>query len=73
MIGEADLHGVFVSWALIWPLAALAIGAVLRRLFAAAGFYRLVWHPALFDLAMFVILWWGLSTLAGRFGAGPVG
>jgi hypothetical protein len=57
MIGEADLNGVFVSSVLISALAALALSFVLRRLLALIGAYRFVWHPALFDTALFVIVW----------------
>ena len=66
MTGEADLEGVFVAWPLIWAVVALAIGAVLRRILSFARLYRFVWHPALFDLAGFVILWGGVCALAER-------
>ena len=64
MRGEADFQGLFVVWPLLWALVALAVGAVLRRVLARAGAYRFVWHPALFDLAGFVILWGGVCALA---------
>ena len=41
-----------------------------RRLLAASGFYRWVWHPALFDLALYALLLWGLSRLSGAWQAG---
>jgi hypothetical protein len=31
---------------------------------AATGFYRFVWHRALFDLAVTVLLLWGTVALA---------
>jgi hypothetical protein len=34
---------------------------------AWAGFYRLVWHRSLFDLALFVILLGGITALSQRF------
>jgi len=37
---------------------------VINRLLDATGFYRLVWHRALFDLAIYVILL-GVVTAAG--------
>ena len=69
MIGEFDLDGVFVSSVLVSAAAALAAVFVLRRVLAWLGAYRFVWHPALFDTALFVILWaavvaWPLSHLA---------
>jgi hypothetical protein len=52
--GELDLFGVFVPGLLCCGLVALALNAALRRVLAYAGFYRMVWHPPLFDLAMFI-------------------
>jgi hypothetical protein len=57
MIGEFDIYGVFLSSVLVTALVALAISFVLRRLLALVGAYRIVWHPALFDTALFVIVW----------------
>ncbi|HEX4366660.1 MAG TPA: DUF1656 domain-containing protein [Rhodopila sp.] len=56
MIGEFDVYGVFVPVLLVWALIALALTAVLRRCLAFIGFYRLVWHRALVDLSLFVLL-----------------
>jgi protein-S-isoprenylcysteine O-methyltransferase Ste14 len=55
--GEFNIGGVLLSSVLVSALIALAAAFVLRRLLAWAGVYRLVWHPALFDVALFVILW----------------
>ena len=63
MIAEINLGGVFVSSVLISALAAFAVSLVVRRLLAWSGAYRFVWHPALFDTALFVILWAGVVTL----------
>jgi hypothetical protein len=57
MIGEISLNGVYLSSALISAVIALAIAFVVRRLLSWAGAYRFVWHPALFDAALFVIAW----------------
>jgi hypothetical protein len=62
MTGEFALDGVFLSAALVSALIALAAAFVLRRLLALVGAYRFVWHPALFDAALFVILWaWAMD------------
>ncbi|MDX6806614.1 DUF1656 domain-containing protein [Terrihabitans rhizophilus] len=55
-MAEFDLYGIFVSPLLVIALTALLLGAVIRRLLHRIGFYRLVWHPALFDLALLIIL-----------------
>jgi hypothetical protein len=59
MIGEISLYGLYLPPLLLLTLAALAALAVSRLLnlvLARTGFYRLVWHPALFDLSLFVIV-----------------
>lgn len=56
MIGEFDIYGVFVPALLVWGLLALALTAVLRLVLRGIGFYRLVWHRPLVDLALLVIV-----------------
>lgn len=63
MIGEFNLDGVFLSSVLVSAVAALALVFVARRLLAWTGAYRLVWHPALFDAALFVIAWAAVARL----------
>jgi protein-S-isoprenylcysteine O-methyltransferase Ste14 len=57
MIGEFAIDGVYLSSVLVSAVIALAAAFVLRRVLSWAGAYRFVWHPALFDTALFVILW----------------
>jgi hypothetical protein len=57
VIGELDLNGIFLSPVLVSAVIAFAASLVVRRLFARAGGYRIVWHPSLFDTALFIILW----------------
>jgi hypothetical protein len=66
MIGEVDVYGVFVSPLLIWIVATLPIVALLRRLLARAGFYRLVWHRPLFDLALLIVVLGGVVAVTSR-------
>lgn len=56
MTGELDIYGVFVPSLAAWMLVALLISLGVRRILAATGFYRLVWHRPLFDLALYVVL-----------------
>ena len=63
MIGELDIDGVFLSSVLVSAVIALAASFVLRRVLSKVGAYRLVWHPALFDTALFVILWAAVVTV----------
>ncbi|CAO4155827.1 DUF1656 domain-containing protein [Methylorubrum thiocyanatum] len=64
MTGELDLYGVFVPSLAAWMLLAFAIGLPLRRVLAWAGFYRLVWHRPLFDLALYVVLLGAVVSVA---------
>lgn len=65
MIGEFDIYGVyFPAFAVFAAIALLLQVFVINRLLDALGFYRLVWHRALFDLAIYVILL-GVVTVAG--------
>jgi hypothetical protein len=68
---EVDLYGVFVPSLLVCAVLAYAVTAILTRLLARTGFYRLVWHRALFDMALFVIVWGGTAALGGRLLAFP--
>ena len=65
MIGEFDVYGVyFPAFAIFAAIALLLQIFVINRLLRAIGFYRWVWHRALFDLAVYVILL-GVVTAAG--------
>ncbi len=55
MIKEVDLLGVFVPPLLLYVALAGLIWLPLRFALERAGFYRLVWHPALFNLAAYAI------------------
>jgi protein AaeX len=65
VIGEFDIYGVyFPAFAVFAAIAFLLQVIVINRLLAAVGFYRLIWHRALFDFAVYVILL-GVVTAAG--------
>lgn len=57
MIAEFNLGGVFLSTVVATAVLAFVVAALLRKLLGATGFYRHIWHPALFDAAVFVVLW----------------
>jgi hypothetical protein len=66
MSAEVDIGGVFVPGLLVAAALAFLISVPVRRLLAWTGFYRLVWHRALFDLALFVVLLGTLVTLTSK-------
>ena len=57
MLADISLFGVFVDVRFATAVVALLLVMPLRRLLGAVGAYRVVWHPALVDLALFVLLW----------------
>lgn len=59
MIKELDLFGVFAPPLLLYLAVAALLWQPLRMVLERVGFYRLVWRPALFNVAAYVI------TLAG--------
>ncbi len=63
MTGELNIDGVFLSSVLVSALIALVASFALRRVLSKVGAYRFVWHPALFDTALFVILWAAVVTV----------
>ncbi|RYE77876.1 MAG: DUF1656 domain-containing protein [Hyphomicrobiales bacterium] len=64
MFGDFNIFGVFVPRILILALIAYVLNLVLRRVLARLGVYRLVWHPGLFDLALFVLVLGGMAQLS---------
>ncbi|MFG1365985.1 DUF1656 domain-containing protein [Xanthobacter versatilis] len=56
MPAEIDIFGVYVPSFLLLALAAMAVTRLLSRLFSQVGLSRLIWHRALFDLAVFVLV-----------------
>ncbi|MEW6598729.1 MAG: DUF1656 domain-containing protein [Pseudomonadota bacterium] len=60
---EFDVFGVFLSPVLVSAAVAVVAAALLRAVLVRLSAYRLVWHPALVDTALFVIVWAALASL----------
>ena len=67
MIADVNLFGMFFDVALITALVAVAAVSLLRRLLGSIGVYQWVWHPALFDIGVFAMLWFALAEVASRY------
>lgn len=63
-MSEIAIEGVLISPLLLQMAVAFLLNAVLRRVLARLGVYRLVWHRALFDFSLFVVLLGGVVALA---------
>ena len=70
---ELNFGGVFVPAALLWAAAAFFLSSLLGRALSRTGFYALVWHRALFDVSLFVILWGAISAIAYHMAFSTVG
>lgn len=64
MPAEIDVYGVFVPGLLVLMLLAFAITAALRGLLVRLDFYRRVWHPPLFNAAIYVVALGAVVALA---------
>ncbi len=65
---ELDLFGVYIA-----PIAAMMVAAylvllLLRRVALVTGVLRLVWHPALFQVALYLVLLSAIVLLADSAG-----
>jgi hypothetical protein len=56
MMVEWSLYGVLFPPLLLSAALAAVGAAIMRGMLSATGLYRAIWHPALFDLAVFVLL-----------------
>lgn len=53
---EVDLFGVYVAPISVMMVAAWLVVIVLRRVADQVGLLRLVWHPALFVFAVYIMV-----------------
>jgi hypothetical protein len=53
---ELDLFGVIVPSLLLWSVVAYLLTRVVSKVMGRVGLYRHVWHPALFDFAVYVCI-----------------
>jgi len=65
MIHVIDFLGVYLPTLLLLAVLSVLLLWLVSRALAATGFYRLVWHRPLFDLALYLSIL-ALSDLAFR-------
>jgi len=53
---ELDLFGVIVPSLLLWSVVAYVLARTVSRLMGRIDLYRHVWHPTLFDFALYVCI-----------------
>ena len=65
LLSTVDVFGFYVPPLFFWTVAALVPFALLRWAIGRARLYRFVWHRALFDLSMYVIVLGGMVLAGG--------
>jgi hypothetical protein len=63
MIGETEIHGVFIPTLLVLGVGAFFVTLALRVILRRLHFYRFVWHAGLFDTALYVVILWVAALL----------
>lgn len=63
MNGHFDIYGVYVPTLLLLLLGAYVVKSLLHSVLVRVGFYRFVWHPPLFNLALYLMVLGALFTL----------
>jgi hypothetical protein len=56
MIAEVNIAGALIAPIVIYALVAALIFAVCRFVLGRFGLLRRVWHPALFEVALFLCI-----------------
>lgn len=56
MPAEIDIFGVYLPTFLLLALAAMGVTRLISRVLTRVGLGRLIWHRALFDLALFILV-----------------
>ena len=68
MLKEIDLFGVYIPPLALYGVIAVVAFMVVRRAITLLGFEALIWHPSLFDVALFTAIL-SVTTIAA-FSAG---
>jgi protein AaeX len=66
MLHEINLDGVYVAPITVPMIIAWIATMALRRVAALAGWLRFIWHPALFTVALYLIVLASIALIAQR-------
>jgi protein AaeX len=67
MVEEIHIFGVYFPAGLVWAVVALIVTSLLRGPLLRLPLHAILWQPALIELAIFLLLWWGIARLADAF------
>ncbi|KNC17384.1 MULTISPECIES: DUF1656 domain-containing protein [Pseudomonas] len=63
MIGELDISGIFLPTVLVMMVFTYGLFLLLHGVLNRLHFYRLVWHRALFNVALYAVLLGAVDAL----------
>ena len=53
---DVDVLGIYFTSYFIYLMLAIPLFVIMRRLLFRVGFYRFVWHPNLFEVALYTVV-----------------
>ncbi|MET3715945.1 DUF1656 domain-containing protein [Pseudomonas sp. PvP001] len=63
MIGELDISGIFLPTVLVMMVFTYGLFLLVHGVLNRLHFYRLVWHRALFNVALYAVLLGAVDAL----------
>jgi protein AaeX len=67
MLEELHVLGVYLPAALVWAVFAGVLAHLLRGLWQRLPWSGVLGHAGIWELALFVLLWWGMTVTADNF------
>jgi hypothetical protein len=67
MIEEIRIFGVYMPAGLIWAVLAMIVTFLVRDWLLKLPLHLILWQPALIEMAVFVLLWWGIASFADAY------
>jgi hypothetical protein len=67
MIEEIRIFGVYMPAGLLWAALAMIVTFLVRDWLNRLPLHLVLWQPALIEMAVFVLLWWGIASLADAY------
>jgi protein AaeX len=67
MFGDVALFGVYLPKLLALAVLALVLHSIGKRILGHVNAYRLIWHPALFNLSLFVVIFAATAYVFQRY------
>ncbi|KRB21001.1 MULTISPECIES: DUF1656 domain-containing protein [Mesorhizobium] len=66
MQSDISIGGVYLPGLLVLMLAAFVVARIVWQVLSWTGLYSFVWHRALFNFALYILILGALSSLSNR-------